>query len=92
MVSLLKDEQRIGLGGVKAGQLRRYIEVREFALMAVKKMVGRNPAEMKVERITGYCPMRRRVDLDIINDPDQWEKIEPIVDDWVVEFSADKDR
>jgi hypothetical protein len=92
VVSLLKDEQRIGLGGVKRGQLRRYIEVRELALMAAKRMVGRNPEEMEGERITGYCPMRRVVDLDIIDDPERWEKIEQTAADWLVEFSGAADR
>ncbi|MEM7396043.1 MAG: hypothetical protein AAF492_27225, partial [Verrucomicrobiota bacterium] len=86
LVPLLQDAQQVRLAGFKKGQDRKYIEVREFALMAAKRMIRKNPGVMKNGRVTGYCPIKRFVGLDIISQPERWEEIENVVDQWLVEF------
>jgi len=80
---LLEDDRQVRLGAYKKGQQRKYIEVREFALMAAKRLTGRKPELMQNGRVTGYCPIKRFVGLDIIKDSDRWSEIKSTVNDWL---------
>ena len=73
------------LGGYKKGQQRKYIEVREFAVMAAKRLSGQNPDIMKNGRATGYCPVKRFIGLDIIKDSSRWDQIKSAVEQWAGE-------
>ena len=54
-------------------------------------MIGRNPEVMRNGRITGYCPVKRFVGVDIIKDPERWIEIEIEVDKWIEEASGPRE-
>lgn len=83
---LLDIDRKVRLGGRPSKQERKHIEIREFGLMAIHRMIGRDPEALTDGRITGYCPVNRFVKLDIIKDPERWAEVRAEVDSWIAEF------
>ncbi len=76
-----KDQVRF----VDLGQVaRKHLEVREMALIALLRMLDRQPADIGgVDKTIGECPFSGYLDVVIIEDASRWPEIERIVDTWL---------
>jgi hypothetical protein len=78
-------------GGYRKEENRPYMEVREMALMAVLRLLGRRPQDIGgVDRVTGYCPIRRFTQFDAIRDSDRWTEINSKLNQWIEEAATKK--
>jgi hypothetical protein len=65
-------------------QSRKYIEIREMGLMAMLRILGRKPRDVGgISRVTGYCPIKRYVGLETIEDSERWAGIIEKIDGWI---------
>ena len=63
--------------------------VREMGLMAVLRMLGRRPQDIGgVDRVTGYCPIRRFTKFDAIRDSQRWPEINAKLTKWIEEVTT----
>jgi len=77
-------------GGYRKEENRPYMEVREMALMAVLRLLGRRPQDIGgVDRVTGYCPIRRFTKFDAIRDSERWTEITTKVLEWVAQAESE---
>ncbi|MEM7012223.1 MAG: hypothetical protein AAF585_12130, partial [Verrucomicrobiota bacterium] len=83
---LLDIDLKVRLNGYASKQTRKHIEVREFGVMAIHRMICRDPKALTDGRITGYCPAKRFVKLDIISNPERWEEVRDSIDEMIAEF------
>jgi hypothetical protein len=66
------------------------MEVREMALMAALRLLGQRPQDIGgVDRVTGYCPIRRFTKFDAIRDSDRWTEINSKLSQWIEEATAE---
>jgi hypothetical protein len=78
-------------GGYRKEENRPYMEVREMGLMAVLRMLGRRPQDIGgVDRVTGYCPIKRFTKFDAIRDSERWPDINAKVGQWIDDATADE--
>jgi hypothetical protein len=85
-LKLLANEERIGTVSARPEDNRNYVEIRELALMALLKMLGRGPQDIGgADRVTGYCGIKQSIPCDAIRDANRWSEIRKQCAGWVAE-------
>ena len=79
LTPLLENKFELRLAGYASRQERKFIEVREFALMAIYRMASLEHPSPSDAKISGYCPIKRFVKLDIVKDPSRWLELNEII-------------
>ena len=79
LIPLLENKFELRLAGYASKQERKFIEVREFALMAIYRMASLEHPYPSDAKISGYCPIKRFVKLDVVKDPARWLELNEII-------------
>ena len=79
LIPLLENKFELRLAGYASKQERKFIEVREFALMAIYRMASLEHPSPSDAKISGYCPIKRFVKLDVVKDPARWLELNEII-------------
>lgn len=91
LIDLLEDSTQIRLAGYQKGQNRKYIEVRELALMTLLRIAKNSHSIPKGSQIRGYCPIKRFIPLEIVSDPDKWKELNHMVEELTKKLSGEID-
>ncbi len=86
---LLDRPEQVRLNGYRKEQGRKYVELREFGLMAMLRILGKNHGNVGGStKVTGYCPIKRFTNFEAIGDAKRWPGIVEKVDGWIAEREA----